>query len=248
MRWRKAAFKGKTVWAEVDDSGELRIQEGRVAVRYSPAKGAKIYRAGALRVAVLAESSATELPPGTDADGPSTSALAGSGSGPVRGGRSGGGARAARAASELLDALPDNGIRAFTDGACRGNPGPAGAGVYIEFPDGRKMELARSLGRGTNNIAELTAIELALQQIEREQPDGPVALLTDSSYAIGVLSKGWKAKANPELVARVRKRLREVPDVQLHWVAGHVGTEGNEKADRLANAGVDGLSFEQWVD
>lgn len=242
MSWRKASFKGKTVWAQVNPQGELQVDEGRVPIRYSEGPGARIYRAGASRVAVDPAAPLQELSGGTAAD-----AAPAQGDGKVRGGRSGGGAHAARAAEDLLASLSSETIRAFTDGACRGNPGPAGSGVYIEFPDGRRFELARSLGRATNNIAELTAIDLALDQLEREDTSLPIAVLTDSSYSIGVLVKGWKAKANQELVARIRERVGRMPGITFHWVAGHVGTEGNERADALANEGVEGLSFEQWT-
>lgn len=240
MQWRKAAFKGKTVWAEVNEAGEPVAMEGRVQIRYSPSRGAKLYRAGASRVSVLSDSAPEDLPPGKAAEPPDSEST------PVRGGRSGGGKEAAQAATELLARLPGGTIRAYTDGACRGNPGPAGSGVYIEFPDGRKLELARSLGKQTNNIAELTAIELALEQLEKETEPRPMAVLTDSNYAIGVLVKGWTAKANQELVRRIKKKVEALDSLEFHWVAGHVGTEGNEKADALANAGVEGLSFEQW--
>jgi ribonuclease HI len=136
----------------------------------------------------------------------------------------------------------------FTDGACRGNPGPSGAGVYVEFPDGRRLRVSRALGHGTNNIAELTGVLLAVEHLEEAGwlPDQPARILTDSTYGIGVLQTGWKAKANQELVRRVKRRLAAHPEVRLEKVAGHAGIFGNEEADRLANAGVDGLSVVEW--
>ena len=64
-------------------------------------------------------------------------------------------------------------------------------------------------------------------------------LYTDSSYSIGVLTKGWKAKANKELIFEVRDQLKARKSVRLHWIAGHVGIPGNERADALANKGVE---------
>jgi ribonuclease HI len=69
-----------------------------------------------------------------------------------------------------------------------------------------------------------------------------VALFTDSAYAHGVLLKGWKAKANQELIAEIKEDLERWPNLEIYWIAGHVGTEGNERADELANEGVDGIS------
>ena len=72
--------------------------------------------------------------------------------------------------------------------------------------------MSEYLGVGTNNIAELTAIERALDTggRRRRQRRGAVRIYTDSAYSIGVLSKGWKAKANQELIARMRRRLAEL--------------------------------------
>ena len=77
-------------------------------------------------------------------------------------------------------------------------------------------------------------------------PERPVAIFTDSSYANGVLCLGWKAKANKELILRIRERLGAWTGVQLYWVAGHVGLEGNERADVLAGLGIDGENFRRW--
>src|SRR5262249_45011507 len=126
---------------------------------------------------------------------------------------------------------PDNAFVAYADGACSGNPGPAGVGIVLI--DGRaRRELSQYLGEGTNNIAELTAVEVVVAEIGATER--PVRIYNDSQYAIGVLTKGWKAKANVELVARVRAALKRLPDVQLHYVRGHSGVPLNERADALA--------------
>ncbi|MCB9686538.1 MAG: reverse transcriptase-like protein [Alphaproteobacteria bacterium] len=146
---------------------------------------------------------------------------------------------------ERLARLSPDTTRCFTDGACKGNPGPAGSGAVVELPDGRRAEAARALGRATNNVAELTAIGMAIDLLEAAEitPISPVVIFTDSSYAEGVLKKGWKAKANTELILELRQRLRGRSGTRLEWVAGHVGVAGNERADQLANAGVAGRSF-----
>jgi ribonuclease HI len=122
-------------------------------------------------------------------------------------------------------------VVAYTDGACSGNPGPAGLGVVLMWDD-QVREVSEYLGKGTNNIAELTAILRAAQEIKKL--DRPGVIYTDSSYSLGVLTKNWKAKANQTLVARTRRALAELKSVQIIKVAGHAGVPENERADRLA--------------
>ena len=126
-------------------------------------------------------------------------------------------------------------IIAYTDGACSGNPGPAGIGVVLVCGDKRR-EISSYLGEGTNNIAELTAILAALEAIKDRKRS--VRVITDSSYAIGVLSKGWKAKANVELIAKMRALLAEFTQLQFEWVKGHAGHVENERCDELAREAV----------
>ena len=124
---------------------------------------------------------------------------------------------------------------AYADGACSGTPGPAGLGVL--FVDGRDtIELSEYLGSATNNIAELTAILRAIEFGANKS--GKMLIYTDSQYSIGVLTKDWKAKANTELVAKLRKAIKERGDVELRYVKGHAGIDGNEKADELARMAI----------
>ena len=73
----------------------------------------------------------------------------------------------------------------------------------------------------------------------QSDPGSRVALFTDSQYALGVLTKGWKAKANQELIAEVKAALRPWKQLTVEWVAGHVGVADNERADALARRGVE---------
>ena len=116
------------------------------------------------------------------------------------------------------------------------------------LPGGKRGTGSLDLGEATNNIAELMAIDLALVLLEEAElaPEHPVALLSDSSYANGVLCRGWKAKKNRELILGLREKLGERPGLTVYWVAGHAGIEGNECADALANKGVDGVSATGW--
>ncbi len=249
MQWQRARFKGKDVWAAVDAAGALVVESGRTPIRYGEGEGARIYRAGARGVEVDPSAAPQELPGGVSADAPRKKKARGSGFGKAgtRTARQAGLAR--EAARALLDGLGPEVLRVFTDGGSRGNPGPTGAGAVVLLPDGRRGEASASLGRGTNNIGELTAIGLALDLLEEAEvpPETPIALLTDSSYVNGVLTRGWKAKANVGLIKDLRARLAAWPGLEIHWVAGHVGIEGNEAADRLANAGIEGRTEQRWI-
>jgi len=129
----------------------------------------------------------------------------------------------------------------YADGACLGNPGPAGCGVLLAFR-GREKRVSKYLGIGTNNIAELEAVRLALGLLKNRKT--PVDLHTDSSYAIGVLTKPWKPKANLELIAKVKAMLALFSDVRVIKVAGHAGVRGNEVVDELARqAAATGLDL-----
>jgi ribonuclease HI len=126
-------------------------------------------------------------------------------------------------------------VQLWTDGACTGNPGPAGAGVLYRYQDDERV-LSEYLGHGTNNIAELTAILLGFEMVADTSLS--VDVMTDSSYCIGLLTKGWKAKANQELVATLRAKMAEFRDVRLVKVKGHAGIPENERADELAGEAI----------
>jgi ribonuclease HI len=93
-------------------------------------------------------------------------------------------------------------ILAFTDGACSGNPGPAGIGIVLVCGDNRK-EISEYIGEATSNIAELSAIVTALGAIKDRSRH--LILHSDSEYAIGMLTKDWKVRANKPLVEQARE-------------------------------------------
>lgn len=141
------------------------------------------------------------------------------------------------AAPSAPKAPPANAIHVWTDGACTGNPGPAGLGVVIiDGETKQRRELSEYLGMGTNNIAELMAILRGLEEVtDRKRP---VVVYSDSAYSIGLLSKNWKAKANAELVERLRDLVKQFSDLRFVKVAGHAGVELNERVDELARRAV----------
>jgi ribonuclease HI len=128
-----------------------------------------------------------------------------------------------------------NTIHIYTDGACSGNPGPAGIGVYLKY-NNKVKKISEYIGIATNNIAELKAIKRALEELKKF--DIPIYIYTDSSYALGVLTKKWKTKANLELIQDIKKLLEKFKEVNFIKVKGHVGIKENEIADTLATSAI----------
>jgi ribonuclease HI len=223
-------LRGARVFVRVDERGApVAGSDGRVEVRYK-AQDTRAYRAAARNLESIA---GEELLP----DDACASAAAARDSPTPRG-------KAERAQAFASEKYPEGTIIVYADGACSGNPGPAGIGVVIQDERGRH-ELSQFLGEGTNNIAELSAIFEAAQAIEARQR--PLRIHTDSKYAIGVLSLGWKAKANAELVARVKHALAPFTDLKLIHVPGHAGVVLNERADVLAVQAVKSGESTGWV-
>jgi ribonuclease HI len=128
-------------------------------------------------------------------------------------------------------------FRASIDGAARGNPGPAGAGVFIEPEDDRPAEeLFESLGRATNNVAEYRALLLALRRAKEMEAD-TVEILSDSLLLVQQVNGIFKVKA-AHLVPIVSDAVRQAKSFRRFSIR-HVPREQNKKADRLANLGAD---------
>jgi len=128
-------------------------------------------------------------------------------------------------------------FRAFIDGAARGNPGPAGAGVHIEAVDGRLAEeLFAALGKATNNVAEYSALLLALARAAELHAE-TVEILSDSLLLVQQVNGVFKVKA-PHLVPLVSDAVRRAKQFRRFSIR-HIPREKNALADRLANLGAD---------
>ncbi|WP_210418144.1 ribonuclease HI [Ruania zhangjianzhongii] len=140
-------------------------------------------------------------------------------------------------------------VRMWTDGACKGNPGPGGWGAWLRAGE-HERELFGGEAQTTNNRMELTAVIEGLRALNTRCA---VTLHVDSSYVMngmkswlpGWKRNGWRTAAkkpvkNEDLWRALDEQVAR-HDVQWVWVKGHSGDEGNEHADALANRGVESL-------
>jgi ribonuclease HI len=225
--WIRASLRGQIVLARVRADGSFVSEGGRVEIRYKY-NDPRAYRAAERNLGrlpgepLLADDTCV---PGQEVASTGTDRAERSAS------------RKTEAAARALapGAVPKDAWTVYADGACSGNPGPAGLGIVLVAPGGGVVEGFEYLGSATNNIAELTAILRAAELV----PTGAAAVVhTDSQYSIGVLTKGWKAKANQELVAGVKSALAARKGWRLVYVPGHSGVPLNERADALARQAV----------
>ena len=139
-------------------------------------------------------------------------------------------------------------VEIYTDGACRGNPGPGGWGALLRYR-GRERELCGAEASTTNNRMELMAAIRALEALTRD--NSRIALYTDSQYVQKGISEwiaGWKARGwrtaakQPVKNADLWRQLDAAASrhrVSWHWVKGHAGHAENERVDALANQAID---------
>ncbi len=140
-------------------------------------------------------------------------------------------------------------VEIYTDGACRGNPGPGGWGAWLKYAAAEK-EICGGEPETTNNRMELMA---AIQALEVLKHPCNVKLYSDSKYVLQGITewmanwkkRGWKTAAkkpvkNEDLWRRLDTAMQK-HQIEWVWVKGHAGIFGNEKADQLANQGIDSL-------
>ena len=142
-------------------------------------------------------------------------------------------------------------VEIYTDGACRGNPGPGGWGAFLKFGSTEK-ELYGGEQLTTNNRMELKAVIEALSALKRPCN---VSLTSDSTYVLKGINewlpswkkRGWRTSGRKpvknEDLWRALDTLQEKHDIEWHWVKGHSGHPENELVDQLANRGIDELSY-----
>jgi len=132
-------------------------------------------------------------------------------------------------------------VHVYTDGSSRGNPGPGGYGVVMEWVGKPYMkELSQGYERTTNNRMELLAVIVALEQLKNENTS--VKVFTDSKYVVDSVDKKWvfgwekkgfKDKKNPDLWKRFLKIYRK-QNVSFQWIKGHNNHKQNDRCDFLA--------------
>ena len=143
-------------------------------------------------------------------------------------------------------------VTVHTDGSCLGNPGPGGYAAILDYR-GQERELSGGFRRTTNNRMEILAVIAGLEALS-----GPcaVTVYSDSRYVVDAIEKGWAKRwkangwmrnkreraVNPDLWDRMLGEL-DKHNVELKWVRGHAGNEGNTRADRLAVAAAKGSNL-----
>ena len=209
--WKRMSFKGNKVWVLTQDTGELLLEDEKVLIKYNLKQDYE-YRVHPDNLHPVDQA----VPAKKTASKKRTKKK--SISGPT----------------DNIE-IPDSCIKIYTDGASSGNPGPSGIGVLLIYGD-KKKEISQYIGQATNNIAELTAIKVALQELKRK--DLPARVFSDSSYSIGVLAKGWKPKTNQALISDIKQLMKTFSDLEFIKVKGHAGIKENEVADYLATSAI----------
>ncbi len=210
------SFKGNKVWVPVNENGELVIENNKILIKYNREQDYEYRIKPEDLKSADPENLVKKKPKATKKNTKTKNPLA-----------------------DNTTALPDDVqgvIHVFTDGASSGNPGPSGAGIFFKY-NGHEKKISRYLGQGTNNIAELEAIKTGLLEIKNKNL--PVQLYTDSSYALGLLTKNWKPKKNQALVESIKQLIKKFPELTFIKVKGHSGIMGNEIADELATSAVE---------
>jgi len=127
-------------------------------------------------------------------------------------------------------------VEIYTDGACRGNPGPAAIGAVLLCGDRRK-EISKAIGDSTNNRAEIQAVIEALSALKHPEKT-EVTLYTDSQLVYGLLQGTYKAKKNRDLVDKMLNLSENLRSLEVVKIKGHNGNPLNELAHTLAQKAI----------
>ena len=233
MSWVRKKFKKCKVYVLVDAQGQIVTENNLAQIKYRGVDDDKIYNARAEDIEDLEENTSTKEKSTTKKK--STTKENTASATPTK----------KKQHSDVVKDTPihntqqnptSSQIEIYTDGACTGNPGPAGIGIYFRFGKHQK-EISEYIGHATNNIAELTAIKKALESLKSYEY--PVTIFSDSQYSLSVLNGAYKAKKNKELIGSIQKLMSNFKHLKLVKVAGHSGIAGNEKADQLAVSAIE---------
>jgi len=208
--WKRMSFQGNKVWVALTSEGSYLTKDNKVLIKYNVKQDYEYW---------IKKESLKPLDQAVPARDKKTKA-------------------SARSLSKVLDTaidMPDNCIQIYTDGASSGNPGPSGIGALLIYRENRR-EISQNIGIATNNIAELSAIKIALSHLKRY--DLPVRVFSDSSYSIGVLTKGWKPQSNKKIISEIKDLMQKLTDIKFIKVKGHSGIKENEVADFLATSAI----------
>ena len=216
--WKRMRFKKNKVWLATEPDGRPFEKSGKVLIKYQLEQDYEYW---------VKKESVRSLDAAPQQEPPPKSEPARKKS-PVRG-------IAPAHHNDPAIAGAENTIRIYTDGASSGNPGPSGIGVLLRF-GAHEKEISEYIGEATNNIAELKAIQVGLQAVKNT--DLPVEVYTDSNYAYGVLTLGWKSKKNTDIVVSIKKTMSKFKNLTFFKVKGHAGNKNNERADFLATSAI----------
>ncbi len=211
-KWERMSFKGNKVWVAFMRDGQLLENKDKVLIKYNLTQDYEYW----IKKESL-EPLDQAVPAGTKTSPHSPKSPKSSKQG------------------NHQENLPKDCIQIYTDGASSGNPGPAGIGALLIYHENQK-QISQSIGIATNNIAELTAIKIAISHLKRY--DLPVRIFSDSSYAIGVLTNESQPQANKELVLEIRRLIQNFKEIKFIKVKGHAGIKENEVADFLATSAI----------
>jgi len=216
INWKRMQFKKNKVWVATDRNQRPVVKDGRVLIKYQLGQDYEYW----VIKPINSIQSETKRSGGKKSAEKSQKKLE----------------NRPKTKGKLADSIKyKDYICIYTDGASSGNPGPSGIGIVLRFGKLEK-EISKYIGIATNNIAELEAIRTGLLAIKSTKL--PVRIFTDSRYAYGVLTLGWKARKNQDIIKSIKNTLLKFNDLKFIKVKGHAGHEENERADFLATSAI----------